>query len=64
MSMDAITASKERARLWSELKPLLIRTLGRRGAGDWLEFAGQQLHAEASRQEQNVVELKPCGWTP
>lgn len=62
--MDAITASKERARLWSELKPLLIRTLGLPGAGDWLLFAGQQLHAEAQRQEANVIELRPGGWAP
>lgn len=62
--MNAIEASKERARLWTELKPLLIRSLGRRGAGDWLLFAGQQLHVEAQRQEDNVIELKPAGWTP
>ncbi len=64
MSMDAITASKERARLWADLKPLLIRSLGRRGAGDWLTFAGHQMHIEAERQERNVIDLKPVEWQP
>lgn len=64
MTMDALTASKERARLWSELKPLLIRSLGREGAGDWLQFAGQQMHVEAKRMRENVIDLKPAGWTP
>lgn len=64
MSMDAITASKERARLWGELKPLLIRSLGREGAADWLEFAGRQMHVEAKRVRDNVIDLKPAGWTP
>lgn len=64
MTIDAITASKERARLWSELKPLLIRSLGREGAGDWLQFAGSQMHVEAKRMRENVIDLKPAGWTP
>jgi hypothetical protein len=60
--MDAMTASKERARLWRELKPLLIRSLGREGAADWMDFAGKQLRIEAERIEANVIDLKPAGW--
>jgi len=62
--MDAMTASKERARLWRELKPLLIRSLGRDGAADWMDFAGKQLRLESDRVKANVIDLKPAGWTP
>lgn len=64
MSMDAMEASKARQRLWADLKPLLIRSLGHEGAADWLLFAGQQMHLEAKRKANNVIELKPMGWAP
>lgn len=40
MTMDAITASKERARLWTELKPLLVRSLGRRAGLPFADCLG------------------------
>jgi len=64
MSMDAIEASKARSRLWSELKPLLRRTLGAEGAVDWLQHAADQERIYARRCEHNVIELKPAEWTP
>lgn len=61
--MDAMTASKERTRLWREMKPLLVRSLGRDGAADWLEYAGQQMRIDAQRSKR-PIELKPVEWTP
>jgi len=64
-AMDAIEASKARSRLWSELKPLLRRTLGARGAADWLAFAAIQEAKHAEKLEQgNVIELAPSEFTP
>ena len=47
--MNADQASRERERLWRELKPLLVRSLGYTGASEWLHFAGQQMGLEAQR---------------
>lgn len=59
--MNATEASRERSRLWSELKPLLVRSLGRDGAAEWLAFAAIQMRKDADR---NVIELKPAEWAP
>jgi hypothetical protein len=63
--MTYAEASRERTRLWSELKPLLRRTLGVRGAADWLAFAALQEAKHADKIEQgNVIELPRAEWTP
>jgi len=43
-------ASKARAELWAKLKPLLIRSLGREGAADWLDHSAAVMRAEAKRE--------------
>jgi hypothetical protein len=63
--MTNAEASRERTRLWSELKPLLRRSLGSRGAAEWLAFAAIQEAKHADKIEQgNVIELPRSGWTP
>ncbi len=59
--MTSEQASRERERLWRELKPLLIRSLGREGAAEWLTFAGKQMSIEAQREP---IELPRAGWAP
>lgn len=54
-------ASRERERLWRELKPLLIRSLGRQGAAEWLSFAGAQMSREAERE---TITLPAAEFTP
>lgn len=56
--MTSEQAIAERTRLWSELKPLLRRSLGPRGAADWLAFAAEQERMYAARVESNVIELE------
>lgn len=56
--------SIRRSALWCELKPLLRRSLGARGAAEWLAHAAQQEKLYADRVEHNVIELKPVEWTP
>lgn len=59
--MTANEAAAERARLWAALKPLLVRSLGREGAAEWLAFAAQQMNLEAQRE---VLATPQAGWTP
>lgn len=56
-----MNSSRERERLWAELKPLLVRSLGREGAAEWLAFAAEQMLREAQREP---VVLMGRGWTP
>lgn len=59
LTMTPIEASRERTRLWSELKPLLRRSLGARGAAEWLAFAAIQEAQHADKIENgNVLELR------
>lgn len=61
--MSTIEASRERTRLWSELKPLLRKSLGARGAAEWLAFAAIQEAKHADKIESgNVVELRNAEW--
>jgi hypothetical protein len=63
--MTNAEASRERTRLWSQLKPLLRRSLGARGAAEWLAFAALQEAKHADKIEAgNVIELARCEWTP
>lgn len=63
--MTADEAARERSRLWAELKPLLRRSLGARGAADWLAFAAVQEAQYADKIEQgNVIDLPRSGWAP
>lgn len=63
--MTNAEASAARTRLWSELKPLLRRTLGARGAAEWLAFAALQEAKHADKLERgNVVELARQEWAP
>lgn len=62
--MNADEASRERERLWRELKPLLVRSLGRVGAAEWLSFAGQQMAIEAKRVAQPVEVFPLKEWRP
>ena len=59
--MTSEQASRERERLWRELKPLLVRSLGRDGAAEWVAWAAEQMRLEASR---DVIELPRAGWAP
>jgi hypothetical protein len=59
--MTSEQASRERERLWRELKPLLVRSLGREGAAEWLAFAAEQMLRDAAR---DVVVLPKAGWSP
>lgn len=52
--MNNEQASNERVRLWRELKPLLVRSLGYEGAAEWMHFAGNQLGIEARRKAQPI----------
>jgi hypothetical protein len=63
--MTNAEASRERVRLWGELKPLLRRSLGARGAAEWLAFAALQEVKYADKLEQgNVIELARVEWAP
>ncbi len=56
--MTSEQAIAERTRLWRELKPLLRRSLGPRGAAEWLAFAAEQERMYAARVESMVIELE------
>ena len=63
--MTNAEASRERTRLWSALKPLLRRSLGARGAAEWLAFAALQEAKHADKIESgNVIELQRTEWQP
>jgi len=65
MTLTAEQAARERAHLWAELKPLLRRSLGARGAAEWLAFAAAQEAAYAAKIEHgNVIDLPRAGWAP
>lgn len=49
--MTSEEASRERMRLWNELRPLLVRGLGYEGAAEWLLFASAQMRTAAKRAE-------------
>lgn len=57
--------SRERVRLWTELKPLLERTLGVEGSAQWLRFAAMQQINKARRiKAGQVLDLPRTEWTP
>jgi hypothetical protein len=59
--------SRERVRLWTELKPLLERTLGVEGSAHWLAFAARQQMNKAKRVASgNIlhIDLPRSAWTP
>lgn len=60
--MTSEEAHAVRSELWASLKALLIRTLGRDGAAEWLEFAAGQMRLDAARHANarptNVVEMR------
>lgn len=62
--MTADQASRERERLWRELKPLLKRSLGPAGAAEWMRFAADQVEREAIRAMQPLEAFPAKEWTP
>ena len=57
--------SRERVRLWTELKPLLERSLGVEGSAHWLAFAARQQMNKARRIKAGmVIDLPRSAWTP